>query len=222
MFHVEQRITVPPEIPSLLTAGASELGLAFPQTLLPAFVLYLQELKAWNERINLTAITDDEEIVIKHFLDSLACTLALDHPAADRLLDVGSGAGFPGLPLKLLHPQLDVTLLEPSQKKTAFLRHMIGSFKLDRATAVSKRVEDYSHDPAQTGTFRYIVTRAVKVDELLPALKSLLAADGRIILCRSQALESEIRLNGLQMKQEIAYTLPRGHGRRVLTVLCKT
>lgn len=221
MFHVEQRSAVPPDVPTLLTAGASALGFALPQILLPAFTLYLQELKAWNEKINLTAITDDEEIVVKHFLDSLACTLALDQPATGRLLDVGSGAGFPGLPLKLLHPQLEVILLEPSQKKTAFLRHMIGSFTLDRATAVSKRVEDYSQDPTRTGSFRYIVTRAVKVGELLPAFKSLLAADGRIILCRSQALESETPLNGLQMKQEIAYTLPRGHGRRVLTVLCQ-
>lgn len=221
MFHVELQPVPAPAI-ALLSSGAAELEIDLPSALHSAFQTYLRELQTWNRKTNLTAITGDEEIAVKHFLDSLAATLALEPPVQGRLLDVGSGAGFPGLPLKLLHPQLRVTLLEPSQKKTAFLRHLIGKLNLRDATVLAKRVENLKRDAALPEAFRWIVTRAVKVSELLPAFLPLLEANGRIILCRAETLGSETRLDGLQIQEEIAYTLPRGYGSRVLTVLAPT
>lgn len=219
MFHVELQPALPSHLISVLSSGAAELGIDLPNSLRSAFQIYLRELQAWNQKTNLTAITGEEEIVIKHFLDSLALTLALEPPVTGRLLDVGSGAGFPGLPLKLLHPQLDVTLLEPSQKKTAFLRHLIGKLNLEGVTVLARRVEDVKKGSAPSQAFRWIVTRAVKAGDLLPAFRTLLEEGGRIILCRTERMRAGTPLDGLQIKQEIAYTLPRGYGNRVLTVL---
>src|SRR5438477_10980958 len=93
------------------------------------FLRYRQELLDWNTRINLTAITDPEEVLIKHFLDSLSLLSVFDKPRA-RILDIGSGAGFPGLPLKLVRPQWQIVLLEATGKKVTFLQHMVETLEL--------------------------------------------------------------------------------------------
>jgi 16S rRNA (guanine527-N7)-methyltransferase len=222
MFHVEHRGTSDDRndrFAEVLVAGAAELGLDLSNALITQFSLYLRELKAWNQKTNLTAITDDDEIAVKHFLDSLVCSRAVAHPEVSRLLDVGSGAGFPGLPLKLLDPSLDVTLLEPSQKKTAFLRHLIGTFKLEGIVAIPQRVEEFSRQPSSLARFTHVITRAVNVTDLLGYFIPLLQPQGQVILCRAKPLDSDIKLEGLQMRQEIAYTLPLGQGQRVLSIL---
>ncbi|TAJ07613.1 MAG: 16S rRNA (guanine(527)-N(7))-methyltransferase RsmG, partial [Nitrospirae bacterium] len=131
MFHVEHRTGPDGKFLKALVDGATWLGVPLSRALADQCSVYFRELQAWNDKTNLTAITDEREIAVKHFLDSLVCSKALDHPEQARVMDVGSGAGFPGLPLKLMHPELDMTLLEPSQKKTAFLRHVIGTLELD-------------------------------------------------------------------------------------------
>ncbi|TAJ10086.1 MAG: hypothetical protein EPO61_05065, partial [Nitrospirae bacterium] len=127
--------------------------------------------------------------------------------------------GFPGLPLKLMHPELDMTLLEPSQKKTAFLRHVIGTLELDHIVAIPRRMEVFSRDPIYQAGFTHIITRAVNVASLLSCFISLLSQSGVVILCRARLLENEFPLDGLQIRREIAYTLPMGYGSRVLTIL---
>src|SRR5947199_6301275 len=102
--------------------------------LLQQFLRYRQELLDWNTRMNLTAITDPEEILIKHFLDSLSLLKVYDRPGG-RLLDIGAGAGFPGLPLKIACPNWEVVLLEATGKKVAFLRHMIEALRLEGVVA---------------------------------------------------------------------------------------
>ena len=105
----------------LLKDGLRKLGISAGEEAIGAFLLYLEELKKWNRAHNLTSITDDREIVIKHFLDS-ALFLEAVHGRGRRIADVGSGAGFPGIPLKILRPDLEISLIEPSGKKCAFLR----------------------------------------------------------------------------------------------------
>jgi 16S rRNA (guanine527-N7)-methyltransferase len=107
---------------ALLAEGAAALGLKLPPDFLGQLQIYLEELKLWNARINLTGLKHDRDIIIKHFLDSLAILPFLDAPAS--LLDLGSGAGFPGLVLKLARPSLALTLVEAREKKAAFLDYL--------------------------------------------------------------------------------------------------
>src|SRR5205809_4969724 len=119
----------------MFTEGLRQLGLDVndpagrERPLLQQFLRYRQELLDWNTRFNLTAITDPEEVLIKHFLDSLSLLIAYDRPGA-RLLDIGSGAGFPGLPRKIARPHWQVVLLEATGKNVTFLRHMIELLQL--------------------------------------------------------------------------------------------
>ncbi|MEK6617425.1 MAG: 16S rRNA (guanine(527)-N(7))-methyltransferase RsmG [Nitrospirota bacterium] len=215
MFHVERarRWT------ELLTAGASELGVTLTDRQVTELFVYGRELNRWNEKINLTAIRQDKEVAVKHFLDSLACSKALVPIYDHSLLDIGTGAGFPGLPLKILHPELDLTLLEPSLKKTAFLRHLIGTLHVRQAVVISKRIQDVCREPQHQGRFAYVVTRALGIVQVLPFIQPILGKRGRLILCRAKPLDDRMDLCGLRKTKELTYDLPYGYGKRVLTVL---
>ena len=114
----------------LFVEGLQQLGLdPYDEQLLTAFESYRQELLDWNTRINLTAITDPQDVLLKHFLNSLSLLQVYSNSEA-RLLDIGSGAGFPGLPLKIVRPQWHVTLLEATGKKTLFLHRMVEALQL--------------------------------------------------------------------------------------------
>lgn len=169
----------------LLQAGASELGVELTREQLSAFSLYMSELLRWNRRANLTAITAPDEIQIRHFLDSLTCLLAFPLPRAregavgespasggdltERLnrgagiacIDVGSGAGFPGLPLKICLPQMRLTLVDSVGKKTAFLAHMVGLLRLEDVRVVTARAEELARDPGERERYDVAVARAI-------------------------------------------------------------
>jgi 16S rRNA (guanine527-N7)-methyltransferase len=119
---------------ALLRQGLAVLGLDLPPTILQDLQLYLEELKLWNARINLTGLKTDRDIVIKHFLDSLAVLPFLE--AAASLVDLGSGAGFPGLVLKLARPSLALTLVEARRKKAAFLEYLVSRLQLTGVAVV--------------------------------------------------------------------------------------
>ena len=120
--------------PGLFVDGLTKLGLEPKDALLEQFLCYRQELLDWNTRMNLTAIIDPEAVLLKHFLDSLSVLKVYDK-SSTRLLDIGSGAGFPGLVLKIVRPQWEVVLLEATGKKVAFLRHMIEVLQLEHVEA---------------------------------------------------------------------------------------
>ena len=119
---------------ALLREGLAALGLDLPPTILEPLQLYLEELKLWNARINLTGLKTDRDIVIKHFLDSLAVLPFLETAAS--LVDLGSGAGFPGLVLKLARPQVALSLVEARQKKAAFLEYLVARLRLTGVAVV--------------------------------------------------------------------------------------
>jgi 16S rRNA (guanine527-N7)-methyltransferase len=158
-----------------LIAGAARLGLRLSPRQVEQFQLYYQELVEWNKRVNLTAIVDYEGVQVKHFLDSLSVTLALEEGrmvgGGDfRLLDVGAGAGLPGLPLKILYPGLDLVLLDSTAKKTAFLRHLSARLGLEDVEVETGRAEELAHQHRYREQFDVVVSRAVAA---LPSLVEL-------------------------------------------------
>src|SRR6266571_5113941 len=140
------------ELPGTFVEGVHQLGLELGERQCEEFLRYRQELLDWNTRINLTAITDPEEVLFKHFLDSLSSLIVYDKPQA-RLLDIGAGAGFPGLPLKIVRPYWHVTLLEATGKKVTFLQHIIRTLQLQNVVAVHGRAEELAHKPEYRASF---------------------------------------------------------------------
>jgi 16S rRNA (guanine527-N7)-methyltransferase len=161
-----------------LSEVSRRLDLPFPAIVRIQLLEYVRLLREWNEKINLTAITDNEGIAVRHILDSLillryldknpgsaAGTAAACHPAS--LIDIGSGAGLPGLPLKILCPELDVVLLDSLGKRVRFLDDVIGALHLTGIRAIHGRAEDAAHDRDMRGQFDFAAARAVAA---LPAL----------------------------------------------------
>jgi 16S rRNA (guanine527-N7)-methyltransferase len=147
-----------------LKTGAAKLGIELSQLQLEQFNVYYRELVDWNKRINLTSITDSREVQIKHFLDSLSVTLAFKQPmiGADlRLIDVGAGGGFPGLPLKIALPAIKLVLLEATAKKAAFLHHIEQSLNLDNVEILVGRAEEIAHKSQYREQFNIVLSRAV-------------------------------------------------------------
>ena len=147
-----------------LNVGAIKLGLQLNPRQLEQFHIYYQELVDWNKRVNLTRITGYEEVQIKHFLDSLTVALAWQPltPNADfRLIDVGTGAGMPGIPLKILLPDIRLVLLDSIAKKAAFLHHLKHKLGLDNVEIVVGRAEEIAHQPQYRENFDIVLSRGV-------------------------------------------------------------
>jgi 16S rRNA (guanine527-N7)-methyltransferase len=208
-----------PQFVDIIVEGLPILGIGLSAHQISQLATYHRELLKWNSKMNLTAIKGVKEIAVKHFLDSLACSKALVLQNQPSLLDVGSGAGFPGLPLKILHPQLHLTLLEPKKKKTSFLRHMIGMLRLNGVTVISKTLRDFTGAATKPGKFSHIITRAIAATQVLPFCAALLDDQGRVILCRTKPLDIDPGRHGLKVVRELDHELPYGFGHRVLTVL---
>lgn len=144
---------------ALLAPAAARWGVALDETKIAQFRRYAALLQEWNAAINLTSVVDDAGIVTWHLLDSLSCASAWNAPAC--LIDVGSGAGFPGLALKIAFPALHVALSDSVGKKTAFLRAVVDDLALDDVTVLTARAEDLGQDPAHRERYDCVVARAV-------------------------------------------------------------
>ena len=147
----------------LLARGAEELGISLDGHQLDRFEAYHRELAQWNRRVNLTSVVDYEEVQVKHFLDSLTVCLAAGNPLppGTRFIDVGAGAGFPGLPLKIAFPHIHLTLVESIGKKADFLRSLKESLALEDVEIHTGRAETLGHDPVLRETFDVVVSRGV-------------------------------------------------------------
>jgi 16S rRNA (guanine527-N7)-methyltransferase len=175
-------------------------------------VLYLQELVRWNAKMNLTAIETELEIISKHFLDSIAAFRMFEPRPGLRVLDAGTGAGFPGLVLKLQAPDLRVTLIEPSTKKSAFLHHLAGLLGVPGIKIETKRIEE-----VKEGTFDLITCRALKPEVVLAAAPRLLSAGGSVLLYRVKPLE--IPPPGFLSVRQFTFDLPFLQSPRTLVSL---
>jgi 16S rRNA (guanine527-N7)-methyltransferase len=206
------------------------LGLRLTPVQVEAFAWYAAELIAWNRRFNLTAVDDPVEIEHRHFLDSLTCLQVMGRDPGGRLIDVGSGAGFPGLPLKIACPRLRVTLVESIGKKARFCRHVASELSLEGVEVRSERAEVIGHDPAHRQSYDWAVARAVAglptlVEYLLPLVKVgrvAVAQKGESAPMEAQACEGALRLLGGRLRQLVPVELPRVAETRYLVVLEKT
>ena len=214
----------------LENAAFSLVGLRLSQEQLAKLQIYENELLEWNERMNLTAIRDVEGIRAKHFLDSLTVLLAWDRqgPPA-RIIDIGTGAGFPGLVLKLIWPASQVTLVESVHKKAEFCRHMVEKLNLQQVTVLSERAETVGQDPDHRQVYDLAVARAVArmpilMEYLLPLIHRngiAMAMKGESAPAETQAAERAIQLLGGKLNKLIRVELPAVVEERFIVVVNK-
>ena len=208
----------------VLVAGARSLGVHLTESQVAAFATYLEEVTRWSARMNLTGLRGPEEIVRTGFLDSLAC-LPLIPPEAARALDIGSGAGFPGLPLKLARPNLSVTLVEASRKKAMFLQHMVRQLGATGVRVVQRRAEELAADRDEAGSYDLALARAVAPPPDQGRLVRPFLRPGGLFLVQvgpgsltSGALERLMGL-GFEMAQELVLSVSLGGPKRRVLAL---
>lgn len=195
------------EIKNLLELGAKELGVSIEEREIALFLKYLEELKEWNKKINLTAIKNDKDIVVKHFLDSLI--LAPFLKSCKTLLDIGSGAGFPGIPIKIIMPELKVTLLDSNNKKVSFMNHIIRTLGLKDIEAVHARAED-EKIIKKLGMFDAVASRAfAELKEFLKTAKPYAQENGLILAMKGpKGIEELKEIEGFILVEQRDIKLP--------------
>lgn len=194
-----------------------------------AFERYETELTSWNEKFNLTAIRDAEGIRIKHFLDSLTCLQVMKPLRNERIIDVGTGAGFPGIPLKIIYPGLKLTLVESVGKKAGFCKHMIETLHLGNVDVLTLRAEEVGRLPNHRAQYDWAIARAVAslpilAEYLVPLLKiggRMLAQKGESAHAEAQASDNAFKLLGVELQTIEKITLPGVVDERYLVVAKK-
>jgi 16S rRNA (guanine527-N7)-methyltransferase len=176
---------------NLLKNGLDEIDVAYSESQLRAFMIYLSELKKWNSTYNITALKTDEEIIIKHFLDSLLYLKAMPDGNI-KLADIGTGGGFPGIPIKIIRPQTELTLIEPSRKKAYFLKNIVRKTGLSEITVLQQRIEQLGDK--FNSCFDLIVSRATfSIKEFLDLACPFLNDTGRLVISKGPKAEDELR-----------------------------
>ncbi|MDP2966179.1 MAG: 16S rRNA (guanine(527)-N(7))-methyltransferase RsmG [Pelolinea sp.] len=205
------------------------LGIEITAPQINAFATFENLLLEWNEKFNLTAITDPERIHIKHFFDSLTCLRVIQNRGIFSLIDIGTGAGFPGIPLKIMIPDMKLILVESSQKKAEFCQVVVEKLNLADTSVIAARAEDLGKDPQFREKFDWAVARAVAelsvlAEYLLPYVKiggKALAMKGADTEDETQKANRAVAVLGGEISESMRLNLPKGYGERTLIVLNK-
>jgi len=207
------------------------LGIQLSDNQLKAFITYEQQLMEYNAQFNLTAIRDSEGIRLKHFIDSLTCIFAIREKSTPptRLIDIGTGAGFPGIPLKIMYPNMHLTLVESVGKKARFCEHIAKQLKLDNVFVLQSRAEDLGQDRAHREKYDWAVARAVAqlptlAEYLLPLVKvggGMIAQKGDTGPAEAHAAQNAIHLLGGRMHKLIPVQISGVAEDRYLVVVNK-
>jgi 16S rRNA (guanine527-N7)-methyltransferase len=208
------------ELRDLTVSAARELGLTIEEVHAEQLMRYLAHLIEWNKAINLTTITNPQEIIIKHFVDSLGALIATSFPKNCVVLDIGSGGGFPGIPLKIVRSDIRLILVEPVLKKCSFLNSVIGLLKLHNVAAFNGTIEQYAKQPLQH-TIDTVVLRALRYEKIKEYIPNLLTTKGKIVLYRTEIIKEQEVGKEFHLVSETAFILPKASGKRVISVLEK-
>jgi 16S rRNA (guanine527-N7)-methyltransferase len=201
-----------------MISSAGEIGLRVDDLHAEQFMRYLTHLIEWNKVINITSIIDPKEIIIKHFVDSLTALMATSFPQNSAVLDVGSGGGFPGIPIKIVRSDVRLILIDPVQKKCSFLNSVIGLLQLRDVSTFHGTIKQYAGQPLHQ-LIDTIVVRALKFEGIRKDVLSLLTSKGKIVLYRTSITENHEIGKEFHIVSETALTLPHESGNRVITVL---
>jgi 16S rRNA (guanine527-N7)-methyltransferase len=175
-----------------LSEGAAAIGVRLGPAELALFAAYHREILLWNRRINLVSERSAQEIVIRHFLDSLTPAPFLDRPDG-ALIDLGSGGGFPGIPLRIALPGLQLTLVEASRKKSSFLSHVVRTLRLDGVQVIWERVEELTAAKNMPGRFDTLISRAAfKLPDLIRTAAFFLKPGGQLIAMKGPDPQEEM------------------------------
>ena len=211
----------------LIKNDAREVGIFLDQKMVQKFLIYLTELKEWNQKINLTSLKQDDAIVTNHFIDSLAIIPHL--PSATSMLDLGSGAGFPGIPIKIVEPALNITLLEATRKKANFLRHIIRRLGLSKIVVVESRAEHCRPTGPSHHGFDSVIARALApLKTFLQLGAPLVKKGGYLLAMKGTTVEEELKesyavLQSLSLKvdRKVVLLLPHNTKKRHLLFIKK-
>ncbi len=213
----------------ILTEGCRELGISLTEEQIQQFMVYYERLIEVNQVMNLTAITEFEDVMRKHFLDSLALIKAVEIRKEDRVLDLGTGAGFPGIPLKIVYPETEFLLLDSLNKRIKFLNSIIDECRLKKIHAVHGRAEELARRQEYRGTFDLCVSRAVaNLSSLSEYCLPYVKKGGCFVSYKSGNVSEEleeaqyaIRELGGKLRQVVSFQLPDSEIQRSLVVIEK-
>lgn len=213
----------------ILEKGCQLLNLSISEKQEEQFMKYYELLVEWNKVMNLTGITEFDEVMRKHFLDSLSIVKAIEKKDALRVLDLGTGAGFPGIPLKIMFPEWDIVLLDSLNKRIKFLNEVIGQLGLEKITAIHGRAEDFARKEEYREKFDLVVSRAVAnlaslSEYCLPYVKQ----QGVFVSYKASNVEGEVKeakkavtVLGGNLEKIVEFQLPDTDIDRTLLVIQK-
>jgi 16S rRNA (guanine527-N7)-methyltransferase len=214
---------------TLLRTGTEQLGFVLPAPTREALHRYFNELCRWNRKMNLVAAAPDPEIIEKHFLDSLTLLPLLRRQPSPDLLDIGTGAGFPGLVLKVAIPQLEVTLVEPRQKRVAFLRHVIRTLGLKKVEVVTARLPGKGESPLPLPGYHLVTSRALSdLAGFLELAASYCLPGGRVVCMKGSRGPEELKswqettATEFRLIETEEYRLPGSGAYRLLYIFQKS
>ena len=225
-MHIGRGSTIMLKMQKLIE-GACRLGLSLTSEQIECFQVYYDELIDWNRRMNLTSIVDNDEVQVKHFLDSLTVSAAFSNiPSA--VVDVGTGAGLPGVALKIVYPDIELTLVDSTQKKAAFLNHLVDALKLDGVQIVAGRAEELGHDARYRERFDAVLSRGVARMAALAELTLPFCAVGGVLIAMKKRedhgevgeSDAALRMLGGRLRRVVGIDLP-GLSDRALVVVDK-
>ncbi len=208
-----------------LVEGAQRLGLSLTSEQIERFQAYYNELVDWNRRMNLTAIVDYDEVQVKHFLDSLTVSLAFSKMPSS-VVDVGAGAGLPGIALKIFYPDIELTLIDSVQKKAIFLNHLVDALDLQKVDMVTGRAEELAHDARYREHFDAVLSRGVaRLASLAEMTLPFCAVGGVFIAMKKREdrgevdeAESALQILGGRLRQVIYIELPELSDRALIVI----